>query len=314
MESVDADYLSRFGYTCSQVLAQNDIAFATSDDLYSIHTDHNLGNLLSDAFLYIASKEDTGDSHPVDVALVPSGCVRDTFTTGDITVADVFNAYSLGIGIDGIPGYPLISIYLTGAELKTGAEIDASLTDIMPSARMYMTGLKFSFNPHRLILNKVTDAFLMDAAGSRVEIEDDKLYHVVCDLYSGQMLGAVNNVSMGILTVQPKFADGAPIENIEDAIITDSQGQEIKAWAAIADYIGSFEDTDGDGIANVPAYYGELHGRKIVEDSRNIIDLVKNPNKYAVIIVLAVIAVLAILIVLMAGIVKLIRKICHKKA
>lgn len=126
LESVDTDYLSRFGYTSSQVLAQNNIEFATSDDLYSIHTDHNLGNLLSDSFMYAVSNEDTGDSHPVDVTIVPSGCVRDTFAKGDITVADVFNAYSLGIGLDSVPGYPLISIYLTGAELKTGAEIDAS--------------------------------------------------------------------------------------------------------------------------------------------------------------------------------------------
>ena len=309
MKSVDSGYLSRFGYTQDQVLAQNDIAFATSEDLYNIHTDHNLGNLLSDAFLYAVSREDTGDSNPVDVTIVPSGCVRDTFPKGDITVADVFNAYSLGIGPDSIPGYPLISIYLTGAELKTGVEIDASLTDIMPSARMYMTGVVFSFNPHRLILNRVTDLYLTDGAGSRIEIEDDKLYRVVCDLYSGQMLGAVNSVSFGILTVQPKFADGTPIENIEDAVITTDRGTEIKAWAAIADYINSFEDTDGDGISNVPAYYNELHGRKIVEDSLNIIDLIKNPNKYAVIIVLAVILVLAILILILVWIIKKIRRI-----
>lgn len=309
MKSVDSGYLSRFGYTQDQVLAQNDIAFATSEDLYNIHTDHNLGNLLSDAFMYAVSREDTGDSHPVDVTIVPSGCVRDTFPKGDITVADVFNAYSLGIGPDSIPGYPLISIYLTGAELKTGVEIDASLTDIMPSARMYMTGVVFSFNPHRLILNRVTDLYLTDEAGSRIEIEDDKLYRVVCDLYSGQMLGAVNSVSFGILTVQPKFADGTPIENIEDAVITTDRGTEIKAWAAIADYINSFEDTDGDGISNVPAYYNELHGRKIVEDSLNIIDLIKNPNKYAVIIILAVILVLAILILILVWIIKKIRRI-----
>lgn len=309
MKSVDSDYLSRFGYTQDQILAQNDIAFATSEDLYNIHTDHNLGNLLSDAFMYAVSREDTGDSHPVDVTIVPSGCVRDTFPKGDITVADVFNAYSLGIGPDSIPGYPLISIYLTGAELKTGVEIDASLTDIMPSARMYMTGVVFSFNPHRLILNRVTDLYLTAEAGSRIEIEDDKLYRVVCDLYSGQMLGAVNSVSFGILTVQPKFADGTPIENIEDAVITTDRGTEIKAWAAIADYINSFEDTDGDGISNVPAYYNELHGRKIVEDSLNIIDLIKNPNKYAVIIVLAVILVLTILILILVWIIKKIRRI-----
>jgi len=314
MELVDTEYLARFGYTCSQILARNDIAFATSDELYSVHTEHNLGNLLSDAFIYIVSKKDTGDSNPVDAALVPSGCVRDTFVKGDITVADVFNAYSLGIGPDGVPGYPLISIYLTGAELKTGAEIDASLTDIMPSARLYMSGFQFSFNPHRLILNRVTDACLTDAAGNLVEIEDDRLYRIVCDLYSGQMLGAVNSISKGILSVQPKFADGTPIENIEDAIITDSRGEEVKAWAAIAEYIGSFKDTDGDGIPNVPSYYSELHDRKVIEDSRNIIDLIKNPNKYAVIIVLTVLIVLTILILLAVRIVKLIQKISRKKS
>lgn len=308
MESVDTDYLARFGYTRDQVLAHNAITFATSEDLYNIHTDHNLGNLLSDAFLYAVSREDTGDSHPVDIAIVPSGCVRDTFAKGDITVADVFNAYSLGIGPDGIPGYPLISIYLTGAELKTGAEIDASLTDIMPSARMYMTGINFSFNPHRLILNRITDLYLTDEDGGRIEIEDDRLYRVVCDLYSGQMLGTVNSISMGILSVQPKFADGTPIENIEDAVIITGDGTEIKAWTAIADYIDSFEDTDGDGVSDVPAFYGELHGRKIVEDSRNIIDLIKNPNKYGVIIVLAVILVLTILILIVTWITKRIRK------
>ncbi len=314
MESVDANYLSLFGYTSDQILAQNDVAFASSDDLYYIHTDHNLGNLLSDALMYAVSKEDTGDSNPVDVTMVPSGCVRDTFARADITVADVFNSYSLGIGPDGVPGYPLISIYLTGKELKTGAEIDASLTDIMPTARMYMAGVEFSFNPHRLILNKVTDIHLTDDEGNPVEIEDDRLYRIVCDLYSGQMLGAVNDISMGILSVQPKFADGTPIENIEDAVIRNRQGRELKAWAAVADYIDSFGDTDGDGISNVPDYYSELHGRKVVEESRNIIDLIKNPNKYAVIIVTAFLVILALLSLLLTGIIKLIQKISRKKS
>ena len=157
---------------------------------------------------------------PVDVAIVPSGCVRDTFATGPITVEDVFNAYSLGIGPDGVPGYPLIEMYLTGEELKTGAEIDASISDFMPSARLYLSGFHFSYNPHRLLLNKVTDCYMTDENGSRTEIEDDRLYRVVCDLYSGQMLGAVTDISYGLLSVVPKFADGTPIENIEDAVIT----------------------------------------------------------------------------------------------
>ncbi|MCM1025067.1 MAG: bifunctional metallophosphatase/5'-nucleotidase [Roseburia sp.] len=313
MEIVDSSYLSRFGYTRDRVLAQNDIVFATSEDLYYPHTDHNLGNLLSDSFQYAVDNADTGDSNPVAVALVPSGCVRDTFAAGDITVEDVFNAYSLGIGLDGVAGYPLISMYLTGAELKTGAEIDASVSDLMTAARLYTSGMSFTFNPHRIILNKITDCYLTDESGNRVEIEDDRLYRVVCDLYSGQMLGAVTDVSFGILSIQPKFADGTPIENIEDAIIVTADGQELKAWVAIAEYLETFADTDGDGIPNVPALYGSLHGRKVVEDSRNLLDLIRNPNKYAVIIVLVVLLLLVLLALLILLIVKLVRRIMRKK-
>ncbi len=309
MEKVDSGYLAGFGYERTQVLAQNDIKFATSSDLYEIHTEHNLGNLLADAFAYTVNHADIPDGAPVDVAIVPSGCVRDTFATGDITVEDVFNAYSLGIGADGIPGYPLISIYLTGAELKTGAEIDASVSDFMGAARLYLCGFHFTYNPHRILLNKVTDCYLTQEAGGRTEIQDDKLYHIVCDLYSGQMLGAVTDVSYGILSVQPKFADGTPIENIEDAIITTADGKEIKAWAAIAGYLESFQDTDGDGIPNMPQAYASPQGRKVVEDSRSLGDLLKNLNKYAVIIIAAAILLLALVILLLILIIKLVRKL-----
>ena len=120
-------------------------------------------------------------------------------------------------------------------------------------------------------------------------------------------------VSYGILSIQPKFEDGTPIENIEDAIIT-SNGQEIKAWAAIAEYMQSFPDTDGDGIPNVPSYYATAQGRKIIEDSTSLGDLLKNPNKYAVIMLVAVVVLLAMLIGLILLIVKLVKTIRrHRK-
>lgn len=121
------------------------------------------------------------------------------------------------------------------------------------------------------------------------------------------MLGAVTDVSYGILSIQPKFADGTPIENIEDAII-HTQGREIKAWAAIAGYLEALEDTDGDGIANVPAYYASDQGRKVVEDSRAIGDLLKNPNKYAVIIMLAALLVIVLAILLILWLIRRIRR------
>ena len=312
MDTVDTDYLARFGYTKDQVLAENDIVFSTQKDLENIHEEHNLGDIIADAYVYAVENAADYDGVPVDLAVVPSGTVRDTYARGDITVEQVFNSFSLGIGADGVPGYPLISVYLTGREIRTAAEIDASVSDFMTTARLYCSGLNFTYNPHRLLLNRVTDVCLEDD-GQRVALEDDKLYRIVADLYSGQMLSAVTDMSYGILAIVPKYADGTPITDFEDVIITEN-GRELKAWDAIARYMASFADTDGDGIANVPAYYSTTHGRKLVDTSRSPLALLKNPNKFTAVYagLLAVAVLLIVLVVLLIR--KLVKKARHRTA
>lgn len=312
MDTVDTDYLARFGYTKDQVLAENDIVFSTQKDLENIHEEHNLGDIIADAYVYAVENAADYDGVPVDLAVVPSGTVRDTYARGDITVEQVFNSFSLGIGADGVPGYPLISVYLTGREIRTAAEIDASVSDFMTTARLYCSGLNFTYNPHRLLLNKVTDVCLEDD-GQRVALEDDKLYRIVADLYSGQMLSAVTDMSYGILAIVPKYADGTPITDFEDVIITEN-GRELKAWDSIARYMASFADTDGDGIANVPAYYSTTHGRKLVDTSRSPLALLKNPNKFTAVYagLLAVAVLLIVLVVLLIR--KLVKKSRHRTA
>lgn len=88
--------------------------------------------------------------------------------------------------------------------------------------------------------------------------------------------------------------------------------RELKAWDAIARYMKSFEDTDGDGIANVPEYYAATHNRKVVDDSTNIIDLVKNPNRFSVMIVLICLLFLVIIILIVVLVRKLVRKVKKK--
>ena len=313
MEAVDTGYLADFGYTKDEVLATNNVQFSTLRDLEYEHTEHNLGDLMSDAYVYAVENSDDFDGVPVDVAVVPSGTVRDTYTAGNITVEQGFNSFSLGIGPDGVPGYPLISVYLTGKELRTAAEIDASVSDYMTTARLYMSGLHFTYNPNRMILNKVTDIYLTDENGSRVELEDDKLYRVVADLYSGQMLSAVTDMSHGLLSLVPKYADGTPIEDFEDVIVMEGD-RELKAWDSIARYMQSFEDTDGDGIANVPSYYSQMHDRKVVDESRSLGDLVKSPNKYAARIIAVILIVIILVVLLIVLVVKLIKRIRRRKA
>lgn len=310
MDMVDERYLEQFGYTKDQILCTNEIEFAAQSDTSEKHTELNLGSIIADAYTYAAEQVMGADT--VAVAVAPSGTIRDSYAKGNITTENVFNSFSLGIGKDGIPGYPLIGIYLSGAELKTAAEIDASISDLMTTARLYTDGLYWHYNPNRMILNKATDVFLVNNQEERVELEDDKLYMVVTDFYTSQMLGGVTDLSFGLLSIVPKFADGTPVENYEDAILMKGD-QELKAWVAIADYMSSFEDTDGDGLGNVPAKYGTMEGRKVVEDSKNLGDLVKNPNKFFFMIIGVVLLLLAILSATVIVVVKMVKKIKKSK-
>ena len=312
MDKVDTNYLADFGYTRKEVLAENDIEFNSLEEMGTKHEELNLGDIMSDAYVYAVENSEYYDGDPVDVAVVPSGTVRDTYTKGDITVEDVYNSFSLGIGRDGVAGYPLINAYLTGKELKLVAEVDASVSDFMTTARLYCSGLNFTYNPHRMILNKVTDCYLTRTDGERIEIQDDKLYHVVTDLYTGQMLGSVMKMSYGLLSLEPKDKDGKPIENLEDQAIMEGD-RELKAWDAIARYMQSFKDTDGDSIANVPEYYATTHGRKVVDDSKNIISLIKNPNKFTAIIVSVTLIIIVMIVLVTVLIRKVVRKIRKKK-
>ena len=308
MDTVDINYLAKFGYTRKEVLAENDIEFNSLDEMGTKHEELNLGDIISDAYVYAVENSDNYDGDPVDVAVVPSGTVRDTYAKGEITVESVYDSFSLGIGKDGLAGYPLISAYLTGKELKLVAEIDASISDFMTTARLYCSGLNFTFNPHRMILNKVTDCYLTGQDGKREEIQDDKLYHVVTDLYTGQMLGSVMDISYGLLSIIPKDKEGNPIEDLEEYAIME-ENQELKAWVAIARYMQSFDDTDGDGIANVSEYYATTHGRKVVENSRNLVQLLKNPNKFFVLMIgIVTVAVLIVLLLIF-----FIRKVLRKR-
>ena len=311
MDSVDVNYLSKWGYSRNQVIAQNDVVFSSVEDLSEIHEDHNLGNIMADAYKYAVEHAPDFNGDRVAVAVAPSGTIRGSYPIGDITVADIYKSFSLGIGEDGVPGYPLLSVYLTGAELRLVAEIDASVSDLMTTARLYNSGMEFTFNPNRLILNKVTDCYLVGDDGERIEIEDDKLYRVVSDMYSGHMLGGVTDISYGLLSLELKKADGTPLEKLEDAIIY-VDGEELKVWTSIAGYMESFEDTDGDGIPNVPDYYEGKQDRKIINDSKNIGDLIKNPNKYAAMIIGAVLVLLVLLLAIILVIKKVVKVIVRK--
>ena len=280
-ERVSQNYLSRFGYTFDQVLTRNPGGLQSENDL------------LADAFMEAVKKVEGDTAEPIAMAVVPGGIIRGELPAGDVTTSDAFNILSLGIGPDRIPGYPLVSVYLTGRELYDLAEVDASVSSLMNGTDLHPSGGGWEYKTNRLILSRVYDVWLYDENGEKLAIEEDRLYRVVADLYSGQMLGAVKSSSFGLLSLEPKDKDGKIITDYETCIIRDKNGNEVKAWAALADYLTSFG-------GEIPARYTEASQRIVQSEADEISEYFAHAGRiwYVIAAVAAVLLVLILLAVL----------------
>src|SRR5699024_8418920 len=136
-QAVQTEYLDYFDMEFDQVLGTTSFNITDFASMYDRHAEDPLGNLIGDAYIAAVSEHDDVDAEPITAAVVPVGTIRNSLYEGNITVSDVFNVSSLGIGPDKVSGYPLVEVYLTGKELKTVAEVDASVSPIMPSAQLY---------------------------------------------------------------------------------------------------------------------------------------------------------------------------------
>ena len=260
-------------------------------------------NLLADSYLFTLEKLGINSKDETMISVVPMGVIRDVLPENqEITVTNVYDVLSLGRGNDGVSGYPLICMYLTGKEIKVAAEIDASISKLMSGAQLFISGISYEINPNRLILNRVTDVQIMDFEGNTSEIEDDTLYPVVMDLYSGRMIGSVTNLSYGLISIKPKNANGEPISDLEELIITYN-GKEIKAWTAVANYLESFSE---EGI--IPQKYSRIQGRKSIVDDDSLGAILRKPNALIVKIGAIILGILVSLVILIVIIIKSIKK------
>lgn len=287
-KAVSKNYLSAYGMKYDEVLAYSGFGFEPISD---VQKELPLGNLIADSYIYAVKQAEGSDYVPVDFALVAKGVIRGTFSEGEITVADAFNVSSLGIGPDGRPGYPLVSIYIKGSELKNVFEIDASVALLMPSAQLYGAGMGWSYNTKRMFFNKVTEAFQITDDGKRQEIDDNRLYRVVVGLYESQMLSAAESKSYGILKLTPYDENGNAVTDFESKIVYDKNGNEVKAWYALASYLKS--------LSVMPERYLKAEGRKNVYASYNPLELLKGANWITVtVIIIALILIVIIIFVL----------------
>ncbi len=309
---VGGSYLGRYGLSYDEVLTRT--GFDLSTPKAGVQEGNALGELIADSFLWAVEHLEADSPDGPTVTVTADGVLRASLPAGEITTSMAFDVLSMGVGSDGTSGFPLVGVYLTGKELKAAAEVDASVTPLMPAAQLYMAGIEYSFNTHRMFFNRVTDIQLVreeqrtepapvvggeepngeygytvtQTDRSYSELNDAQLYRVVTGMYSAQMLGTVKSKSMGLLSLEPKMADGTPVTNFEACILRDENGNEIKEWYALAAYLQSF------GEEGLPYRYAKPDGRKNVSRSWNPIELLKSPSWITLVALAVLIAVLAL--------------------
>ena len=327
---VGEEYLERYDLTYDQVLITTD--FAMNTPVSGVQQGNNLGELVADSFLWAVEHLEADAPDVKTVSVTADGVLRANLAAGEITASQAFDVLSMGVGSDGTSGFPLVAVYLTGKELKAAAEVDASVTPIMPAAQLYMSGIEYGFNTNRMFFNRVveaqfyqTDSWTKPAevlgdpnavSGNftvthiekeQKEIKDDQLYRVVTGMYSAQMLGTVKAKSMGLLSLEPKMSDGSPVTDFNDCILRDENGNEIKEWYALAAYLQSF------GEEGMPEHFYERpigDGRKTVRNDWDLTSMTRNLN-WITWAVLAIAVLLILLVVLMIRFI--VRRVRRKK-
>ena len=303
-QEISDGYLKDTGYTFDEPICHSNFDMISLDEMYATHQEYTTGNMIADSYLYEAKLHGVTD---IDVALVGLGTIRGSVKEGDLTAADAFEICSLGVGSDGSAGHPLLCAYVTGKELKLLTELDASLGPVVSSIKMSYAGLNYRFNTKRMLLDRVTSVGLSRSGGMLELIEDDMLYKVCCNMYAANMLGMLNGLTKGILSITPKNADGTPVEDFYACALLDEEGNEIKEWVALADYWSSFRTGDS-GLPEIPAMYEQPQSRKVKFEEGGFARI-SNPGG----VTLAAMGAVFVLILLIVLLIVLIRRTIYRR-
>ena len=276
-----------------------DVIARTQFDLRLLEDECNLGDLVTDAIRWAINRIDYDKNDPttkVVVALESNGVIRDDLLrgkTGKIAVCDLFRTIPLGVSRgEGTMGYPLVTCYLYAHEIKKILEVSTSIYPKKGSKYfLQVSGLKFKYNPNRVIFDRVTDIWMgSDEEGYKpldYSESNKALYRVAANLYNATFLKFVGRFTYGILEIVPKDRQGNPTAtkslkgNPFDLLLPlrvdldkEKPGiQELKEWVGLLEYVKSFPSKNGDGIPDIPEKYSGKLGRIIREPSWNPIAL-----------------------------------------
>ena len=312
---VEKKILKSYDLTFYKVLAKTDFDLTLTTD------ESNLGNLIADSIRWAINRIDYDQNDPVTkvvFAVESNGVIRDDLLkgkTGDIAVCDLFRTIPLGISRgDDSMGYPIITCYLYGHEIKKILEV---ITSIYPKKGnkffLQVSGVKFKYNPNRILFDRVTHISIGSEEEGFHPLDYSKsnkaLYRVASNIYNTTFLSFVGRFTYGILDIVPKDRSGNPLVSTKPkgnpfdlllALRVDADRekpglQELKQWVVLMDYVRSFPDRDGDGIPDIPEKYKGKLGRIVKEPSWSPVHILSRGTHVTWIVFSAVVVILLVL-------------------
>ncbi len=214
------------------------------------------------------------DTKLFDVALIELGAVRDPLLvgkTGQIAAADAFRGFPLGIGPDGVPGYPMMDFYVTPYELKKIMDMNAEILmgNVPFEYYMHPSGIRFIYDSSEAQFNKATHVFVCPkndpfttmacydpAHGTLLDITDNttnNMIRMTVSYYVALSLPEVRNYFGAHMTIEPKKKDGTLIDMTSGVDVAsvrfdvspspaDPGIQELKAWVSLILFLQGLDD------------------------------------------------------------------------
>ena len=276
---IDQRYLLSYGNRHDQAVAETAFDMPSPAYRQGILAETGLGDLVTDAFRFAVRQAEGKNYRYVHIAITADGIIRDTFLTGGITVADAFKVLSPGLGMDDRAGHPLITFYLTGKELRSLLEVQTSIAPIKHGAQLQVSGVRFTFNPHRIPFDRVVSVAVQDEDGAFRPLQPDKIYRVCVNAYMAGMLNFIRRASHSLIHFSPKDDGGRPITDWKAVRIDADAGtagiHELKEWVALTLYLKSLPDRNGNGIPDLPENYRNPDGRNVSMPSWNPVNLLR---------------------------------------
>jgi 5'-nucleotidase / UDP-sugar diphosphatase len=274
---IDQRYLLSYGNRHDQVVAETAFDLPSFAYRQTVLMESGLGDLITDAFRFAVRQAEGKNYRHVHIAVTADGQIRDTFLTGRIAVADIFKVLSLGLGLDDRAGYPLLTVHMTGKEIRSMLEVQTSIAPIKHDAQLQFSGIRFTFNPHRVPFDRVVSVAIQDADGVFRPLLPDKIYRLCANAYMARMLGFISRASHGLVKLAPKDAAGRIVTDWKAVRVDADAGaagiQELKEWVAVTRYLKSLPDRNGNGIPDLPENYRNPDGRSVAVPSWNPVDL-----------------------------------------